>query len=403
MCFRDPLTPVDKQTPVLNPSESEDARDTSAEYLEESAQQPQLEDATKLLEERRSVVIAGHGAGPAAEHFAAETGHPLLAEPSSSARFGDNAVAAYRLLIPEFIDQIDRVIVFGRPTLNREVAALLANEHVPSALYVPEPVAWFEPGKRTERIVDDIEDLALFAGRAPHGWLQSWKDAADRAAEAIAPLCFSHDGELTAHEVARTVWDNAHGNLIIGSSNIIRDIDIAGPPHHASHHQSGFRVFANRGLAGIDGTISTALGIAASSPEGARTTVVLGDVTFLHDASSLVQGTLEPRVNLDIVVLNDAGGGIFSTLEHGRLGQHAEWSGAVERFFGTPQAVNLADIAAGFGAQYDDAATVAHLHSLLQGGPEGIRVIEAKVSREDRRAQTTAMREAVTQLFKSHS
>lgn len=399
LCFRDPLTPIDNVIPQLPESAAPESD------VEEELDVPEEDEAGDIgfLEERRSVVIAGHGAGPVAEHVASELGLPLLAEPSSSARFGNNAINAYRLLIPELVHQIDRVIVFGRPTLNREVAALLANKQVPSALYVPEPVSWFEAGKRTERIVDELDDLKLFAGRAPYGWLETWTSAAADALKMLQPLCAGLNGELTAHDVARTVWEHAHGNLIIGSSNIIRDIDITGAPHAAVHHLSGFRVFANRGLAGIDGTISTALGIAASSPDNVRTTVVLGDVTFLHDASALVQGALEQRLNLDIVVLNDHGGGIFSTLEHGRVGQRAEWADTVERFFGTPQQVNIAGIASGYGAEYDDAASVAHLESLLQRGPDGIRVIEANVSRNERSAQTAAMKKAIAELLGPHS
>lgn len=411
VCFRDPLTPLgdsdeDQQLALILATDLGEAEPENEAGLtgatDDRADSPSEASLQKdETEERRTVVIAGHDAGAIATHFAEAAGLPLLAEPSSNARFGDNAITAYRLLIPVLLEKIERVVVFGRPTLNREIASLLASEHIPSALYVPEPVAWFAPGKRAERIVEDIDDLKLFAGHGLADWLETWRKASDRALAVLEPLWAHEDGRISVHEVARTVWNDVEGNLVIGSSNIIRDMDMAATTSTLRH-----RAFANRGLAGIDGTISTALGIAASSSavnstgdSASRTTLVLGDVTFLHDVSALAHGTHEPEFNLDIVVLNDNGGGIFSTLEHGRVAQQERWSAAVERFFGTPQSVQIADIARGFGAKYDAAVSVAELASLLQRAPEGIRVIEVSVSRADRREQTSAMREVVEAEF----
>ena len=113
-----------------------------------------LTHTTADLPERRTVVLAGHDAGPVAEAFARAHGLPLLAEPSSNSRFGPNAVGPYRLLLehfgPDSAQPIERAVVFGRPTLSRPVSALLARTDVPAALYEPVPVAWYEPGRRRE-------------------------------------------------------------------------------------------------------------------------------------------------------------------------------------------------------------------------------------------------------------
>ncbi|MET1020692.1 MAG: 2-succinyl-5-enolpyruvyl-6-hydroxy-3-cyclohexene-1-carboxylic-acid synthase, partial [Arthrobacter sp.] len=134
--------------------------------------------APAALPERRTVVLAGHDAGPVAEAFARAHGLPLLAEPSSNARFGPNAVGPYRILLSEFgpdsAQPIERVVLFGRPTLSRPVSALLARADVPSALYQPVPVAWYEPGRRTELPLHNLADLADFAGRGPATWLDAW-------------------------------------------------------------------------------------------------------------------------------------------------------------------------------------------------------------------------------------
>src|SRR5699024_398186 len=101
--------------------------------------------------------------------------------------------------------------------------------------------------------------------------------------------------------VAREVWRARDvGALVLGSSNPIRDADLAASPLDGD----GPPVLANRGLAGIDGTVATATGIA----HGLRLPVraLLGDLTFLHDAGSLARGAHEPDVDLQVVVLDDA-------------------------------------------------------------------------------------------------
>ncbi|MDD0859327.1 hypothetical protein NHF46_19600 [Arthrobacter alpinus] len=117
---------------------------------------------------------------------------------------------------------------------------------------------------------------------------------------------------------------------MLGSSNPVRDADLAGQPTV----KNGAAVHANRGLAGIDGTISTATGLALAT--GKTTRVLLGDVTFLHDSGALNIGPMEALPQIQVIVLNDGGGGIFSVLEHGKLAEAPNYTAAVERFFGTP-------------------------------------------------------------------
>ncbi|BAS10486.1 2-succinyl-5-enolpyruvyl-6-hydroxy-3-cyclohexene-1-carboxylate synthase [Arthrobacter sp. Hiyo4] len=264
-----------------------------------------LPPAPASLEDRRTVVLAGHDAGPVAEAFARAHGLPLLAEPSSNARFGPNAVGPYRLLLEHFgadsAQPIERVVMFGRPTLSRPVAALLERADVPSALYQPVPVAWYQPGRRTELPLENLADLADFAGRGPSDWLDAWL-LAGAAAQHALDVVLAAEPAATGPSVGALVWRHARGQLMLGSSNGIRDVDLAGLPAA----EPAATVYANRGLAGIDGTISTATGIALGGRQD--TTLLLGDVTFLHDAGGLLLGSGEPEPGLRIVVLNDAGG-----------------------------------------------------------------------------------------------
>lgn len=340
------------------------------------------------LPARRTVVVAGHDAGPVAEEFARRHGLPLLAEPSSNARFGPNAIGPYRLLVAAFESAIERVVVFGRPTLSRPIARLLANASVPAALYVPEPVSWFDAGHRNERIIDDPEDLIRFSGRGADGWLEAWREAGGAASEAIGEVL---KGEgATGLLLAREVWAAATGLLVLGSSNPIRDADLAGEPAVAP----AARVFANRGLAGIDGALATATGIALGAAGGERTTLLVGDVTFLHDVGGLLLGRGDAEPDLDIVVLNDGGGAIFSTLEHGAVAESGHYGDAVERFFGTPHGVRLEGLAAAYGVDYVRVAEPAALRAVLgsnagdsesagQRGRGGRRIIDVAVDRSD--------------------
>lgn len=148
---------------------------------------------------------------------------------------------------------------------------------------------------------------------------------------------------------------------------------------------------ANRGVAGIDGTVSTAIGVALSAGPGDGPTVALmGDLTFLHDLTGLVIGPDEPRPNLTIVVSNNDGGAIFGTLEAG-ADAHAN---AFERVFGTPHGTDLAAVAGAFGHRHTVARTADELAAVLPN-PGGVQVIEVPTSRADLASTLAGLAETV--------
>lgn len=372
--------------------------------------------ASAGLPERRTVVLGGHDAGPVAEAFARAHGLPLLAEPSSNARFGPNAVGPYRIVLdafgPDSAQPIERVVLFGRPTLSRPVSALLASADVPSALYQPVPVAWYEPGRRTELPLNNLGDLADFAGRGSAAWLDAWLLAGAAAQHAVdvvlagsaasgpeatpaatGPAATGPEAAgpaATGPAVGALVWEHTRGQLVLGSSNGIRDVDLAGTP--AS--EPAAVVFANRGLSGIDGTLATATGIALAGRQ--ETTVLLGDVTFLHDAGGLLLGAGEQEPDLRIVVLNDAGGAIFGLLEHGLVEAAGRYGTAVERLFGTPHSVDLGALAAAYGVAHRSVSTTAELAAALAEPWEGRSIIEVHTDRRGLRELHVRIRAAVT-------
>lgn len=352
-----------------------------------------LPPAPDTLPERRTVVLAGHDAGPVAEAFARAHNLPLLAEPSSNSRFGPNAVGPYRLLLEHFragyAQPIERVVLFGRPTLSRPVAALLASADVESALYQPVPVAWYEPGRRTELPLENLADLAGFAGRGASDWLDTWLLAGSAAQHALDRVV-SAEAAATGPSVAALVWKHSRGQLLLGSSNGIRDVDLAGLPGA----DPAATVYANRGLAGIDGTISTATGIALGGRQ--QTTVLLGDVTFLHDVGGLLLGAGEEQPDLRIVVLNDSGGAIFSLLEHGGVEEAGRYGDAVERLFGTPHSVDIAALAAAYGVGHSLVSTTAGLAEALDRPVQGRSIVEVRTDRRALRELHARIKEAVS-------
>lgn len=352
-----------------------------------------LPPAAASLAERRTVVLAGHDAGPVAEAFARAHGLPLLAEPSSNARFGPNAVGPYRLLLEHFgrsaPQPIERVVLFGRPTLSRPVSALLERADVPSALYQPVPVAWYQPGRRTELPLENLADLSDFAGRGPSDWLDTWLLAGAAAQHALDGV-LAAETAATGPSVGALVWQHARGQLMLGSSNGIRDVDLAGLPAA----EPAATVYANRGLAGIDGTISTATGIALGGRQD--TTLLLGDVTFLHDAGGLLLGSGESEPGLRMVVLNDAGGAIFGLLEHGAVQESGRYADAVERLFGTPHTVDIAALAAAYGVGHCAVSTTAGLAEALNAPVTGRSIIEVRTDRGGLRALHARIHAAVS-------
>jgi 2-succinyl-5-enolpyruvyl-6-hydroxy-3-cyclohexene-1-carboxylate synthase len=321
------------------------------------------------------VVVAGDDAGPAARLLAEKAGWPLLAEPSSGARRGTQALRTYRLLLgTELGAEIERVVVLGRPTLSRPVTRLLAREDV-EVLVVPGRGVWpvRPPGSVVLDAVPEPPD--------PDGtdWFERWSQADRDLARRIDQLLAQEPG-LTPYAVVASVSQAlpAESLLVVGASSPIRDLDIMEPAAPVGEHR---KVIANRGLSGIDGTISTAIGAALGRAGDGRSIALMGDVTFLHDQSSLVLGPEEERPDLTIVVVNDDGGAIFSMLEQGAL----EHAAAYDRLFGTPHGVDLGALCAATRTPHLRVTSRLELEQALASPNGGIEVIEAVVDRSGRR------------------
>lgn len=368
-------------------------------------------ETVELTDGLRTVVIAGADAGPDAEEFARASGSPLLAEVSSGSRFGPNLVVAYRELLHEdtFGGRVERAVVFGHPTLSREVPALLTRADVEVIVVAPRGKQAYNPGHRA-RIVGRVLPPASIDLRSPEvrGWVGSWVfgsrrliEAAEQAADpaATAPdidkarsfdpadaLAFAKAelaavrAPITRPLLAEALWRYTwpHDRLLFGASRLVRDADRIVPGKKLLVH-------ANRGLAGIDGTIATATGIAlesqataeaAGAPSGV-TRVLLGDITLLHDVGSLLFGEGERRPHLQVIVGNDGGGTIFDGLE---VASSAP-ADAFDRVLYTPQRVDLALLAQAYGWAYSVVRTKGELDQALSAPPAGVSIVEVPLGR----------------------
>jgi 2-succinyl-5-enolpyruvyl-6-hydroxy-3-cyclohexene-1-carboxylate synthase len=269
-------------------------------------------------------------------------------------------------------------VVFGRPTLSRPVTRLLGRGEAEIVLVSPDP-GWPVPGRpvrRCSRVIAGDGERASDAG-----WLAAWQRAGAAAAAAIDAVLDADaaagwlTGPFVARELAAALRPG--DTLFSAASNPIRDLDLAARPPAGAR---SLPVIANRGLAGIDGTLSTATGFALR--DGGPVRVLIGDVAFLHDAGGLLLGPCERRPDLQVVVLNDDGGGIFEVLEYGALAAGGPGPAAVfDRLFGTPHGADLGALCRAYGVPHDLAGDAASLRAALAAPPSGISVVEVRADR----------------------
>jgi 2-succinyl-5-enolpyruvyl-6-hydroxy-3-cyclohexene-1-carboxylate synthase len=358
--FSEPLLPAESAWPPPAPDLVITASENSAE-------------PTVLPDGSQTVIIAGDSSpemGRAIADLAVQAGVPLMAEPSSNARRGEAALSTYRLLLSSTLtEEIERVVVFGRPTLSRPVSRLLARDDL-ELVVVSEYADWIDPGRAASLVTDGVK----LPEPADSGWFDAWQQAEKSVRERLDAL-LGGQPHFTGPALAATVWTalGADDALFAGSSSPIRDLDLA--PITAASPST----YANRGLSGIDGNVSTAAGIALALER--PTHALLGDLTALHDVTGLVIARSEPRPDLRIVVANDDGGSLFATLEQGEPAH----MGAFERLFGTPQGLRFEALAAAAGIGYRRAEAAEELSQILAEPPAGVELVEAVIDRAHRR------------------
>jgi 2-succinyl-5-enolpyruvyl-6-hydroxy-3-cyclohexene-1-carboxylate synthase len=341
----------------------------------------------------RGLVVAGGGGdagrgttGPeAVAQLSAVTGWPVIASPLSGCRRPGAIGAADALLRTPVVQgwHPDIVVRLGAPWASRVVNEWLeglsctqvlvdpwgvwaAPDHVPGEVVVTSPVAL------CRALAKAIREQAGGDEGSRSDWARRWALAESAAQEAI-DAALAREVEVTEPGIARTLLEAmpAGGTVVVASSMPIRDVEWWGRP------RGGVNVVANRGVNGIDGVLSTALGFATSRDVG-PVTALIGDLAFLYDVGALL-GAARAGVDLDVVVVDNDGGGIFNFLPQAGA-QPAE---RFERLWGTPHGADLAAVARGYGAAVQEVPDLASVARVVAGGGKGkgFRVFVAKTDR----------------------
>ena len=319
--------------------------------------------------------------------LAERLGWPVMADPRSGGRVQGTIAAADSIAragppLPE------TVVLLGTPWMSKALGTYVAAAAGAGArVIVVDPWhRWPDPNRVATEFHQCDTDIWLAAAldtasACDAAWLDSWRSREERAQRAIAAVLGS---DLNEPQVARLVhrWAAAHrGNLVVSASMPLRDLEwFAAPEGHPP------RVLANRGVNGIDGLVSTALGVAAAEPSR-PTVALLGDLAFLHDVSGLVN---LPPLPCTFVVVDNGGGGIFSFLPQAAT----VTSETFEQLFGTPPTSDVTAVARGFGLAVEEASSVSDLEAALE--TRGPAMVRAHVpSRADNVSLHDAINEAV--------
>jgi 2-succinyl-5-enolpyruvyl-6-hydroxy-3-cyclohexene-1-carboxylate synthase len=309
---------------------------------------------TYYTKSTRGVLVIGHDRGglsaDSVKNFATELGWPVIAEDpltfanaiSHAGIFLTNSAIAKDL-------SPDTVVVIGRTTLSRSINSFIKMAR--KEIVIDPRTATVD----TDRMAaQKFTQLPIVQVQTPDvEYAEKWNKYSLRAMKMVSDIS-TWSEPLIAREIAANIPDGT--SLFISSSRPIRDLE------GFAVAREGLETFANRGLAGIDGNISTALGIASQRKE---TIAVLGDLGFLHDLTGLIQ---REQINLKIFVINNDGGGIFSTLsQRGVAG--------FEEVFGTPHGLDPAAIAQSMGIKSITIDSQAQLKAELNDPVQGLSVV----------------------------
>ena len=393
--LREPLVPdlvADGEWP-----ESLDGRDDAAPWV---SVQLSSRRSSGVADVPKTLVLLGDLPDPAGAiavtDLARAAGWPVVAEPFGAHGPSDLVPHGPLLLtadqwLGEHLP--DRVLVVGRLTLSRAVSALLRNPAVAVEI-VAAQTSWPDPSHGAT-VVYPLEAVtaSIASGRqVDEPWAQEWADAGervDKAAGSFIEQAWPSGLAIAAITLAELPPE---ATLFVGSSNSARDIDLAVSP---SARSAPLTIVASRGLAGIDGCVSTAIGLALAQP-GRPAYALMGDLTFLHDSNGLLIGPHEPQPDLTIVVVNDDGGGIFTLLEPGEPGRATDY----ERVFGTPTGASVVDICRAHGVRHTLASTAAELTGVVGQRPEGLCVVEVRVDRAGHRELHAGLREVAANALR---
>lgn len=390
MPFREPLVGQASALPptidVLASSDSSGEKHLSADQI---AVHDVLDVFVAACAKENGVIVAGSGIDD--PRLVLELAHrlqwPVLADGRSGCRVPNESaygstVVAYSDIVLRDADTASAlmpsiVLRFGEPPVSKVVNTWI-RESGCEYFAVSETQQLIDPDRivaahiiaKASQVCAQLNselDAASF-DRGSNSWIQGWKNAEALAVTTLMEF-WNESSELTEPLVARTVVNAMpqHSNLVLSSSMPVRDVEWFGAP------TDGLRVLSNRGVNGIDGVVSTAVGVAIESKQ--MTALLIGDIALLHDTNGLLN-LRERNVDLKIVVVDNGGGGIFSFLPQATTLSRERF----EQLFGTPHKVNIEQLVGAHGLPCTQVGTVGELQSNL--AQAGIQVLIVNTDRE---------------------
>lgn len=340
----------------------------------------------------RGVFLVGDNADPesviAIDQISQAIGWPVIWEPTANAHMLQNSIShGVVLLQADIAPKVDAVVTFGIVGLSRAILGLLKSVPIHLAIHsassgsdLPDPVS------SAKEIFDCVPNLET---KTDPEWLSQWQVLDHKAATAVA-TALSPD-TLTGPSAAQLVWNQTGKDeqLFVAASWPVRHLEAY------AAKRDGLHVFGNRGANGIDGLISTAIGVGIGTSK--RTVLLMGDIAFLHDLGGLNLGEEQAAPNLTVVVLDNNGSGIFSQLEQGAN----EYQEHYEKVFGTPHGKDLWVIAESLGIPAKQVATKTELKFALQSFEKtpGIKVIVCLTG--ERKHENDLIKQIVAQVRNS--
>jgi 2-succinyl-5-enolpyruvyl-6-hydroxy-3-cyclohexene-1-carboxylate synthase len=397
--FREPLVGVAEELPIVIASQVGNAIDDP-----QTISQDNLRKLSALCVGERGVIVAGNGIDN--PQMVLELAHrlqwPVFADSRSGCRVdigdahGATVVSNADILLRDsetaaaWSPQV--VLRFGEPPVSKVVNTWL-RESKCTYVAVSETLQLIDPDKIVvEHVVAKASQVceslnALMQQKPATSWVTSWTKMQSTCSSTLGSI-WSDSSELTEPLVARTLVEAMprNSNLVLSSSMPVRDVEWFSAP------RVGVRVFANRGVNGIDGVVSTAVGVAAES--GKVTALLIGDIALLHDTNGLLN-LMDREVDLKIVVVDNKGGGIFSFLAQATTLDPQRF----EQLFGTPHNVDIGQLAQAHGLPNTTVKTVAQLKGAL--AQNGSRVIIVNTDRRQNVADHDAVYAAVAKALRA--
>lgn len=383
--FRDPLTPSDEAEASRSAQLRENCRGGVEVYPSQIVREPSAEAVVKS--DLATVVIAGHGAQDSVLRWAERSRVPVFAEPMVTGVSSEVLIPFQQTLCADsdVVARIGQIVVTGRPTLSRPIQKLLASDK--RVIVVSPYAAWTDLHGMASCVVSSLTESDHVDAVIQSSLCEDLSARAQLVARGVDELINSYGDELSEIGVLDALWEDC-SHIFLGASNPVRVADlIAGRQGYdpkgnsESDHRGPQQVWSSRGLAGIDGNVSTALGWARALEKAYECPptvhAVMGDLTFLHDASGMGMPLGEDFPRCRVIVLDDQGGSIFKSLEHGQRASEAVY----ERYFGVAQRADITALAQAYGAKIRRVSSIPELREILNTEADGLEVLKLSISR----------------------